>query len=164
MYTALADFGNLHTGDDEYKENGFPLPPLLSDVEVGEILYKAEGLEKWVKDLKDYALAALLAGQEIPGWKAVEGRSKRAWDDMDQAFAALKAAGIEEAMLYHQEPYTLAQLEKGIGKKKFTELVGDHVTTPPGKPALAPETDKREAITAKPTAEEDFKKIKEEEK
>lgn len=159
MYTALQDFGGRV---DDDSANGYPMPPLLSDQEVGQVLDIAVGLEKWVSDLKDYALAALLAGGEIPGWKAVEGRSTRAWDDQTQAFTDIKAAGIDEAIMYERKPLTLAALEKVVGKAKFMEIAGSHIIKPPGKPTLAPEGDKRDAITARPTAEEDFKNLEEE--
>ena len=154
QYTALEDFG----APNSKAETGvLPKPPLLSDAEVGEVLEKAVVLEKWVTDLKEYALTACLAGKEIPGWKAVEGRKTRVWDDPDSAFVDITAAGIEEAMLYERKPLTLAGIEKMLGKARFTEIAGTHVTVSAGKPALAPESDKREAITLKPSAEEDFK-------
>lgn len=132
-------------------------PPLISNEEVGQILEKAQYLAKWVKDLEDYALSACLNGETIPGWKAVEGRSNRAFTDIDKAFEVLKQNGIEEAMLYERKPITLTAVETLITKKKFSELLKDYVDKPAGKPALAPEKDKREAITNKITAEEAFK-------
>jgi hypothetical protein len=152
--TALEDFG---TPNSKTETGKLPLPPLLTDAEVGEVLCKAVDLEKWATDLKEYALSAVLAGKEIPGWKAVEGRSKREFDDMAAAFDAIKAAGIDEAMLYERKPLTLAAVEKEIGKGKFAEIAGTHVVTPPGKPTLAPESDKRLPYNPKPTAAEDFK-------
>lgn len=74
---------------------------------------------------------------------------------MDKAFEILKSNGIEETMLYERKPLTLAATEKLIGKPKFKELLSNYVNTPPGKPALVLESDKREPI--KPiTAEEAF--------
>ena len=61
---------------------------------------------------------------------------------MDEAFSALKAAGIQDEMLWHREPYSLSYLEKQLGKKTFQEIAGGHVVKYPGKPTLAPETDK----------------------
>lgn len=143
--TALEDFG--------YKK-----PPLLTDTEVGEILQKAIDLEKWASDLKDYALSAILDGKQIPGWKVVEGRSVRKFDDTDAAFETLKAAGVDEAMLYERKPLTLAAIEKMLGKAKFEEIAGKHIIAPPGKPTLVPESDKRSAYS---TAKIDFRDIKE---
>jgi hypothetical protein len=131
------------------------LPPLITDDKVGEILRRALDLKSWVSDLEEYALSALLAGKKIAGWKAVEGRAVRAWTDQEKAFAAAKDAGIDEAILYKRVPVTLAALEKDIGKKAFAPLA-PYVTVPPGKPALAQESDRRPAIANRPTAQEDF--------
>lgn len=153
QYTALEDFGSPNSKSET---GTLPKPPLLSDAEVGEVLQKAIALDKWVTDLKDYALSACLAGKEIPGWKAVEGRSSRSWDNQDDAFKVLSTGGIDETVLWHREPYTVAQIEKELGKKAFNDLVGTHVVKSPGKPTLAQESDKREAITLKPSVTEDF--------
>lgn len=123
-------------------------PPTFTDAEIGAILNRARGLAAWVKDVEEYALSQTLAGNTIPGWKAVAGRSVREFDDPDAAFAALVAAGVNENMLYTRKPLTLAQAEKAVGKKDFAAIVGDHIITPPGKPALVQESDPRPAYNA----------------
>ncbi|MBR0411111.1 MAG: DUF2800 domain-containing protein [Eubacterium sp.] len=152
--TALEDFKDLpidgKLSDDEKTSRmaamdaGFTLPPVLTDTEIGDLLYRAETLVSWYNDLKAYALEAILTGKDIPGWKAVAGRSVRAFDDADQAIEDIKKAGYEEAMLYERKPKTLAQLEKVIGKKEFDRIAGSHVIKPIGKPTLAEISDKRE--------------------
>ena len=82
-----------------------------------------------------------------PAGRRVEGRGSRAFTDADAAFEKLVAGGIDEAVLYERRPLTLAQAEKTIGKKMFTELVGDMVVKTPGKPTLAKVSDKRPAVT-----------------
>ena len=131
-------------------------PPLISNEEVGQILQRAMDLVRWATDLEEYALTECLAGNEIPGWKAVEGRSTRQFTDQEAAFTVLTENGIEEAMLYERKPLTLAKVEGVIGKPKFKELLMEYVNKPPGKPTLVPESDKREAIKHT-TAEDDFK-------
>ena len=133
------------------------LPPLISVEEAGKRLLALEDVVKYQKDLQEWALKECLAGKEVPGWKAVEGRGSRDWTDMDKAFEVLQEKGIAEALLYEKKPLTLAQVEKVVGKKDFTEMVGEFVVKNPGKPALAKEADKRPAITNKITAEEAFK-------
>lgn len=123
---------------------GGKLPPLLSDAETGEVLAKAQGLKKWVGKLESCALDALLEGREIPGWKAVAGRSNRVFDDTDAAFKAITAAGVDASLLYTREPLTLTEVESLLGKARFKELAGAHVCKPLGKPTLAPITDNRE--------------------
>lgn len=149
--TALEDFkdcvplGRSIPMQAEYDATGFKPSNCLTDEEIGALLVRAEGLVAWYNDLKEYALVACLNGKTIPGWKAVEGRSTRAWTDQDAALEALMAGGVEEAIIYDRVPKTLAQLEKVIGKQRFGELVGGMITKSPGKPALAAESDKRPA-------------------
>lgn len=136
-------------------------PPLLSNEEVGEFLAQGEDVAKWIKDLQEYALSECLAGNSIPGWKAVEGRGSRDWSDMDAAFDRLTKSGItEEVLLWERKPLSLAQVEKLVGKKEFQDSVGDLVIKHPGKPALVKDSDKREAITNKVSASEVFKEEK----
>lgn len=131
-------------------------PALLSAEEIGAILIRSRDLARWISDLEEHALTALLDGQEIPGWKAVAGRALRIWTDQEAAFAKAMELGTPEAMLYERRPVSLAQLEKLMGKKAFQPLT-DFVTVPPGKPTLAPQDDKRAAITNRSAAEDDFK-------
>lgn len=135
-------------------------PPLISNEEVGEYLKQGEDVSKWLKDLQDFALKECLAGKEVSGWKAVEGRGSRTWTDMDAAFGALTAAGTPGEMLWERTPLTLSQVEKLVGKKEFETIVGDYVVKNPGKPTLVKDTDKRIAITNKITAQEAFKEEK----
>ena len=131
-------------------------PDLLSNDEIGGYLLQGEDVARWLSDLKDYAMGECLAGREVPGWKAVEGRGSRAWTDGDEAFRILIENGIDEAILYERKPLSLAQTEKVVGKKDFADLVGEYVEKKPGKPALVKESDKRPAITNKVTASEAF--------
>ena len=90
----------------------------------------------------------ILDGKEIPGWKAVEGKSNRAFTDESAAIQKLKDSGYEEEKLYKpKEALSLSNLEKLVGKKKFAELVGEFITKPHGKPTLASENDKRAAYS-----------------
>jgi hypothetical protein len=123
-------------------------PPALSNEEVGEILKRAEDLAAWAKDIKEYALSAILKGEEIPGWKAVEGRSNRAFTDTDKVVKTVTAAGYDEALCYKREPLTLTKFEELLGKADFKKILSSFVIKPPGKPTLAPESDKRQAIGA----------------
>lgn len=132
-------------------------PPLITNEEVGEYLRKGEDVAKWLSELQDYALAECLAGRDVDGYKAVEGRGSRAWTDMDAAFEAITEDGTDEAMLYERKPLTLAQVEKLMGKAHFADVAGEFVVKSPGKPTLVPSTDKREAITNKISANEAFK-------
>lgn len=135
-------------------------PPLITWAEAANILRRVEslGLIKWYNALKDDALAEVLKGGDVPGWKAVHGRGSREYVDIDAAFAHLQASGIEEALLYERRPLTVAAIEKVLKTKQYKELLADagHVVTKPGSPTLVPSDDPRSAITDQVSAEQAF--------
>jgi len=135
---------------DQYHKD----PNLLNATEIAEILGQADEIEKWAKDLREYALDEALKGTKFPGWKLVEGRSVRTISDQSALANMLIAEGYPEDQIY--KPKTLegiTNLERVIGKKKFSELAKDYITKPPGKPVLVTEDDKRPEINS---VEDDF--------
>ena len=124
--------------------------------EIGQILEKAKDLAKWADDLKDYALSESLKGNEVPGWKAVNGRGSRSFKNTDEAIKVLVDNGIAEELLFERKYLTLAQMEKTVGKKEFNNLVGNLIVMNVGKPTLVETSDKREAITNRIKAEDEF--------
>lgn len=131
-------------------------PRLITLDELGRYLKRGKDMAAWLEDMKEYALSESLAGAEVPGWKAVEGRGSRAFTDTDEAVDTLIKNGIDESVLYERRVLTLAQMEKAVGKKAFGELVGDLVVKNPGKPTLVEESDKRPKITNQATAADVF--------
>lgn len=131
-------------------------PRLITLEELGDYLKRGKDMAAWLEDMKEYALSESLAGADVPGWKAVEGRGSRAFTDTDEAVDVLIKNGIDESVLYERRVLTLAQMEKAVGKKAFGELVGDLVVKNPGKPTLVEESDKRPKITNQPTAADVF--------
>jgi len=124
------------------------LPPVLTDAEVSDVLRRGAPLVDWYNSIKEYAQNAILAGKEIPGWKLVEGRGSRLWNNQDTAFDAITAAGVDPALLWVRNPLTPPALEKELGKKLFGEVAESYVLKQPGKPTLAPEDDKRPPYNA----------------
>ncbi len=124
-------------------------PPLIGWEEVGDVLQRAEGIVAWYNSLKELALSEALRGGDIPGWKAVEGCGSRQYVDIDTAFKSLQDAGIAEAVLFERKPLSVAAVEKVLGKADYRKLLEEpgHVKSEPGKPTLAPITDKRPAVT-----------------
>lgn len=140
------------------KAEGFApmLPPLISLAEASDILTRTRELAGYITKLEEYILEQCLDGQEVPGWKAVEGRSNRRFTDIDAAFKRARELGVAEELLFERKPITLSQLEKTLGKPVFEEKLNEFVTKPPGAPTLVPDTDKRPPMK-KATAAEDFK-------
>ena len=140
----------------ELARHDFKKPALLTDEEIGEVLRQADELQKWAADISSYALEQALAGKQYDGWKLVEGRSIRKYADEIKVADTLKAAGFDEALLYERKLNGITNMEKLVGKKKLTELLGDLLVKPAGKPVLVPESDKREAIKTAESAKSDF--------
>lgn len=136
---ALAEF------ELEIAKKQFDDLALLSDTEISEILGKADSLVSWANSIKDYALEeAVSKGKKWPGWKLVEGRSNRKLSSMDEAVQILLRAGYkEDDFMKPREIKGFTDLEKAMGKKKMLELLEGVIIKPPGKPKLAPESDKR---------------------
>jgi len=151
QYTALEDFmDSAPPTAENIKQvtqdglDGIPTLLLLTDVEIGDLLTRGALIIDWYEGLRAYALATCLKGGSIPGWKAVEGVSRRVIDDFDAAAKILVAANYEKALLYKQVPVGLMDLDKLVGGKDALKgLLGEHITTPPGKPTLVTITDKR---------------------
>lgn len=133
-------------------------PPLISWEEAADVLRRAEGIVSWYNALKKLALARLLEGGDVPGWKAVNGRGSREFVDLDQAFEHLKSNGIDEAILFERKPLTVPAIEKVLKAADYKKLLVEpgHVMSKPGAPTLVPESDKRDPITRK-SAVDDFK-------
>ena len=139
---------NLELAKMEFRE-----PELLTQEEIGRVLAQADELRKWAADVEGYALDQAMQGKAFEGWKVVEGRANRRYADELKVAEALMSAGYNEAMLYERKLYGLTAMEKLVGKKKLTEILGDLIVKPQGKPVLVPLSDKREAIN---TAKTDF--------
>lgn len=117
----------------------------LSNEELAELLPRARVLAEWASELEKLVLEKALAGEKLPGWKVVEGGSRRKIVNPDATAEALKKIDISEESLYKRELVSLTKLEALVGKKRFTELCGEWVQKPKGAPTLAAETDKRPA-------------------
>lgn len=123
-------------------------PALLTDEELSDALNRAEALRSWAKKLNDYALGEIQTGHPIPGWKVVEGKTNRAYTDLDAVAAAAIKAGYPEAMIYQKSLIGITGMEKLMGKKKFQEVLGKLVEKPQGAPKLAPESDDRPSFNS----------------
>ena len=137
----------------------FAKPPLLTDEEIEDILSRLDDLTKWANEIAAYAQdAAINHGKQWNGFKLVEGRSVRKYSDEAAVVAAATAAGYRD--IYKKSLISITEMEKLMGKKTFTEVLGGLVIKPQGKPTLVPASDKRPAIHT--GANHDFSEITEE--
>lgn len=135
----------------------FMLPPLLTDMEVEEILHKIPDLTKWANEIMAYVTdAAINHGKQWSGFKVVEGRSNRKYKDENAVADAAKANGYKD--IYHQRLITITEMEKMLGKQRFNDILGNLIIKPQGKPTLVPNADKRPAIHVS-SAQADFEEV-----
>ncbi|UQA86627.1 DUF2800 domain-containing protein [Gardnerella vaginalis] len=134
----------------------FAPPAELSADEVADVLAQIPGLTRWASDVQDYALSQALSSERYEGFKLVAGRSIRKYTDETAVAEAAKAAGYRD--IYKRSLLTITAMEKLMGKKQFSEILGDLVVKPEGKPTLVPVTDKRPELQVS-TAADDFTNI-----
>lgn len=133
---------NLLEGIDKNKD-----PETLTNDEIAKLLYKAEDLKKWAKELENYALDEALKGEHFTGWKVVEGRSNRKITDENGFAKVLLDDGQKEDDIYKPKQLEgITKLTRLLGKKKFEEVSEGFIEKPEGKPTLVVESDKRPAI------------------
>lgn len=119
----------------------------LTNEDLSRLLGLIKSITDWAKDIEENALFAALVGDEIPGWKLVEGRSVRKITDDEGLASMLFDEGFTSDDVYKpQELKNLGDLEKLVGKKRFSEISEPYIEKPPGKPTLVPNSDKRPAI------------------
>lgn len=121
-----------------------PAPDTLTDEQIATIVTHAGELKKWLTKVESFALEQATDGHTYPGLKLVEGRSVRKYTDEGTVASAVEAAGKDPYK--PREVLGITAMTKLLGKKRFDELLGDHVHKPEGKPTLVPESDKRPAL------------------
>lgn len=118
--------------------------PVLAAHEVAEVLAMEPLVTLWLKRVKDQALSTMLSGEQIPGYKVVEGKpGNRKWFDELQVLAVLEEAGYSREDVTETKLLSPAGMDKALGKKKAAELLEGLVTRSAGAPVIAPESDKR---------------------
>ena len=136
---------------DDFKE-----PPLLTPEEVSEYLHKMPLIQDWLKAFDAYSLEQALAGMHFPGFKVVEGISRRKITDEDMAKSVLAASGYANEQYLSISLKGITDLTKLLGKKGFDNTLGQFIEKPAGKPCLVVENDKRPAYNP---AAADFKGV-----
>lgn len=140
-----------------YKDGG-KLNQLLTDSEVSDILAMKDLITKWIKGVYDFAYEKALAGEkQWPGFKLVEGTSRRTITDPDAAAKTLLDNGYKEEDIFKpRELEGITNLQKVLGKKGVSEYLEAYIDKPEGKPTLVPDSDKRPAINTVETMMNEF--------
>lgn len=138
----------------------FASPEMLSDEEIADVLKRIPQLIAWADSVKDYALdLAVNQDKHWPGFKVVEGISRRQWiANEDQVCNAIYEhfPNATEDDVFNMKLKPITSIEKMFGKKAVAEALADVIIKPAGKPTLVSEDDKRPALRTE-DAVNDFK-------
>lgn len=143
-------------------------PERLTDEELLKIYEITPQIEAFLKAVNNHIIGKALAGQSFPGFKLVEGRSRRVVANEDALVATLTAGGADEALLYEKKLIGITRLSAIFGKEKMEELeAAGIIASVAGKPTLVKESDSRPSLNLaaelfEDLGEEDKKSIKEE--
>lgn len=113
----------------------------MDNTELAEAYSKADLVRKWLKAIETEMHNTLMRGEKIPGFKLVEGRAgNREWDDEEKVNALLDSLGIGDER-FEKKLLSPAKAEKQL--KAHWSALSDRIIRAPGKPIVAPESDKR---------------------
>lgn len=140
----------LYAQQLEVAKYEFSEPALMTDKEIADVLKRTPKLIEWANSICEYAQQRAINEKKVwPGYKLVEGVSRRKWiEDEDKIINTIYARVPEmtEDQLFETKLKTITNVEKIVGKKKFAELLSDLTIKPQGKPTLVPDNDKRPAL------------------
>ena len=124
------------------------------------VMAKADLMDDWLKAVRGEVERRLLDGQDVPGFKLVQGKKgARKWSSPAEAEVLMKDTyrlKIEEMYdLSLISPTSAEKLAKSkvIGPRQWPKLQ-QLITQSSGKPSVAPATDSRPALTLTPTENE----------
>jgi hypothetical protein len=135
-----------------------PIPP-TDKKWLAVCLDKVDLIEDWCKAIRAEAERRLLAGDNVPGWKLVQGKKgARQWADAKAAEETLKAMRVKLEDMYDFKlisPTSAEKLAKAgtIGPRQWPKLQG-LITQNEGKPHVAPATDSRPALVVTPAVDD----------
>ena len=138
-------FGELLMSDDDFVESVDDATATLDDVNDPEtidleaIMKAAGALKSFAKKVDALAYTMAMDGKKVPGHKLVEGRA---------SYKCIEPIAIElelgDDAYKERELVSMSEVKRLMGAKKFRALAQDYYERTPGKPALVPESDKRD--------------------
>ncbi|NCU30361.1 DUF2800 domain-containing protein [Candidatus Saccharibacteria bacterium] len=118
---------------------------LANNGELSKVLREASNIEKWLKQVKSYAIGEMKEGVKFPDVKLVEGKVSYNLKSEDDLVRLLKAEGVDEILLYKsKELQPKTELQKLVGAKRFKEITEDLYERSVGEPTIALAESKKE--------------------
>jgi hypothetical protein len=130
---------------------------LLTNQNLGIVYESLDLIDSWGKAVRGRIEYELLNGNAVPGVKLVQGRKgHRKWVSPEDSEAMLKSMRLKQEQMYNFKVISPTQAEKLLAEesprrwKKLEALI----TQAPGKPSVAPDSDKRPALEITPPADD----------
>lgn len=146
---------------DEFAE----FMPETVDMQTGDnylpiAMAKVELVEQWCKAVRAEVERRLFAGQQVDGYKLVEGkRGNRKWGSEADVEALFKSFRLRQDEMYDFSLISPTKAEKLFKENpKRWAKVKELITQSTGKPSVAPANDKRQAIAVQSVAD-DFRDL-----
>ena len=141
---AQCDFQVLEGREDP---NELPIVERLSDEQLKFVLENADIVRDWFTAVEAHVLTRLADGGSFNGYKIVAGKTNRKWKDEAHITQYLARKGLKKSERTTTKLISPAQAEKVFKAKGLGKLPERFTEQPVGAPRLAPESDKRPAIT-----------------
>lgn len=146
-----------------------PQPAEMDVKRIGQLLQGLEVLDAWAKQVRDFAFGLLQQGVPVPGFKLVDKIGRRKWIDNEREIAAYleMVYGVEGDDAFPRSLVTITEAERLIKarisdkaerKAALDDLSLRFTLKDSSGQTIAPDTDRRDAVTAGPAA--DFAGVK----
>jgi hypothetical protein len=141
------DFGYMTSSEADIdimvEDDSTPLSDKMSAVDL---------IEGWCNAVRAEVERQLFDGKLVSGYKLVEGRKgDRKWANEVEAEQALKDFSLKDEEMYNFKLISPANAEKLVKNKVLNkeqfDLLKSHIVQSKGKPSVAPESDKRAALS-----------------
>jgi hypothetical protein len=129
-----------------------------TEAELVKWLPYADLMIEWGENVKQAAHRLLETGGQLPGWKLVMKRASRDWVNDDMAEAFLKSTPLPDETVHVKKLISPAQAEKALKAVGVKEIPDELIVKSSSGTTLAPESDKRPAVTLTATALEEVAK------
>jgi hypothetical protein len=134
-----------------------PLAAALSDLELAEIMDKAEVIENWIKSVRGEISGRLDRGIPVPNWKLVAKRAVRKWaSEVDVHDYLYNQLSMDVRDFTESKMVSVAQFQKRH-PTVYAQIEAELVVKESSGTTLVRESDAREAAPSGPS--HDFEKI-----
>lgn len=135
--------------------NDFKEPQLMDIKQLTAIYEQIPMLVDWAESIGEHLKQRAIEGDKVPGYKIVEGTSRRSWNTESKVIDYLQKQGLTEDQYTQTKLVGIPAIEKILGKDKVASEMGRLIVRPGGSPTLVHETDKRPAMGIQ-QAKQDF--------